>query len=80
MQVQNLFAQVMEYTLRHATRYFWISSVHDLWFGETVQVRAFGLQQHRVEVRMSQQKLHALPGLYLALFDMMLCDLLRIHS
>jgi len=32
MQVQNLFAQVMEYTLRHATRYFWISSVHDLWF------------------------------------------------
>ncbi len=42
MQVQNLFAQVMEYTLRHATRYFWISSVHDLWFGEAVQVRAFG--------------------------------------
>ncbi len=42
MQVQNLFAQVMEYTLRHATRFFWISSVHDLWFGEAVQVRAFG--------------------------------------
>jgi len=29
---------------------------------------------------MSQQKLHALPGLYLALFEKMVCDLLRINS